>query len=62
MVEMVECLPSKCESLSLNPSTVKKRKRKNPNKQKQTKKSSRPTPPFDTDWEIFSYTLEKLSL
>jgi hypothetical protein len=28
VVQVVECLPSKCEALSLNPSTEKKKKRK----------------------------------
>jgi hypothetical protein len=29
MAQVVECLPSKCETLSSNPSTTKKLKKKN---------------------------------
>jgi hypothetical protein len=40
VVQVVECLPSKCEALSLNPSTEKKKKKKKKKKKLSLNKKS----------------------
>jgi hypothetical protein len=42
VVQVVECLPSKCDPLSSNPCTTKKKKKKKKRKRTHTKKERHP--------------------